>query len=54
MEPKIRDVLKHVRKKSYASDCVDLPEGGIDCSEGCNPFGYPDAVRTVLKTFDPD
>ena len=34
-------------------DHVELPEGGIDCSEGCNPYGFPPECIEVLKEFDP-
>ena len=34
---KIKKQLLENEKISYASDTIELPEGGIDCSEGCNP-----------------
>ena len=37
MKLKIRKELCEMEKNSYASDQIVLPEGGIDCSEGCNP-----------------
>ena len=41
MRLKIRKELLEQEKVSYAMDHVELPEGGIDCSEGCNPYGFP-------------
>ncbi len=28
--------------------------GGIDCSEGCNPYGYPKEIEKVLERFRPE
>jgi histidinol-phosphate aminotransferase len=50
---KIRPQLLEQEKISYAMDHIDLPEGGIDCSEGCNPYGFPPECAEVLKNFDP-
>lgn len=50
---KIKKQLLDNEKISYASDTIDLPEGGIDCSEGCNPYGFPQACADVVKNFDP-
>ena len=47
-----RQLLEH-DKVSYAMDHIELPEGGIDCSEGCNPYGFPPACADALKNFDP-
>lgn len=52
-ELKIKKQLLEKEKISYASDHIDLPEGGIDCSEGCNPYGFPPECVDVLKNFDP-
>lgn len=54
MQEKIRKELQNIRKKSYADACALLPGEGIDCSEGCSPFGYPRKLRTVFERFDPD
>ena len=35
MQLKLRPELLNLEKVSYASDHIDLPEGGIDCGEGC-------------------
>ena len=32
---------------------IELPEGGVDCSEGCNPYGFPPECAEALKQFDP-
>ena len=40
-ELKVRNILVEQDKVSYASDEIHLPEGGIDCNEGCNPYGFP-------------
>ena len=40
-------------KISYATDTIELPDGGIDCSEGCNPYGFPPECAKALKDFDP-
>ena len=50
---KIRKELLEQEKISYAMDHIELPEGGIDCSEGCNPYGFPPECADVLKHFDP-
>ena len=50
---KIKAQLLEREKISYAMDHVELPEGGIDCSEGCNPYGFPPECIEVLKEFDP-
>lgn len=47
-----RQLLEH-DKISYAMDQLELPEGGVDCSEGCNPYGFPPACADALKNFDP-
>lgn len=49
---KIKPTLLQKDKVSYASDHIDLPEGGVDCFEGCNPYGFPDAVYEAAKNFD--
>ena len=53
MEMKIRKELLEQEKISYAMDHIELPEGGVDCSEGCNPYGFPPECAEVLKRFDP-
>lgn len=50
---KIKQQLLEHEKISYASDHIDLPEGGIDCGEGCNPYGFPPACAEVFRNFDP-
>ena len=50
---KIRKELLEQEKISYAMDQIVLPEGGVDCSEGCNPYGFPPECADVLKNFDP-
>ena len=49
---KIRKQLLEQEKISYAMDHVELPDGGIDCSEGCNPYGFPPECVTALRSFD--
>ena len=51
MKLKIRKELCEMEKNSYASDQIVLPEGGIDCSEGCNPYGYPEGILQVARAF---
>lgn len=51
-ELSIREVLVEQEKISYASDEIHLPEGGIDCNEGCNPYGFPPALETAMHSFD--
>ncbi len=48
----IKPTLLAKEKVSYASDHIDLPENGVDCFEGCNPYGFPRAVRDALREFD--
>lgn len=50
---KIRKELLEHEKISYAMEHIELPKGGIDCSEGCNPYGFPPACAETLKNFDP-
>ncbi|MCQ2563914.1 MAG: histidinol-phosphate aminotransferase family protein [Mogibacterium sp.] len=50
---KIKRQLLEQEKISYAMDHVELPEGGIDCSEGCNPYGFPPECADALRNFDP-
>lgn len=50
---KLREELCELEKNSYASDHIDLPEGGVDCSEGCNPYGYPKEIEKILGEFKP-
>ena len=49
---KIRKEVCILEKESYALDVVNLPNGGIDCSEGCNPYGFPDSVLVSASEFD--
>jgi histidinol-phosphate aminotransferase len=49
---KIKKQLLLNEKISYAADTIELPEGGIDCSEGCNPYGFPPECAEVVKNFD--
>jgi len=49
---KIKKQLLEQEKISYAMDHVDLPEGGIDCSEGCNPYGFPPECEEAFRKFD--
>ena len=53
MKLKIKKQLLENEKVSYASDHIDLPEGGVDCSEGCNPYGFPKECEDVFRNFDP-
>ena len=53
MKLKIKKQLLENEKVSYASDHIDLPEGGVDCSEGCNPYGFPAECVDVFRNFDP-
>ena len=50
---KIRKELLEHEKISYAMEHIELPEGGVDCSEGCNPYGFPPECAEALKQFDP-
>lgn len=50
---KIKKQLLEQEKVSYAMDHIELPEGGIDCSEGCNPYGFPHECAEALKNMDP-
>ncbi len=52
MELKIKRQLLEKELISYASDHIDLPEGGVDCSEGCNPYGFPEKVAETYRNFD--
>lgn len=50
---KIKKQLHERELISYASDQVLLPEGTIDCGEGCNPYGFPPECADVFRNFDP-
>lgn len=52
MKLKIKKQLMEEELITYASDHIDLPENGVDCSEGCNPYGFPAKVEEVYKSFD--
>ena len=49
---KIKKQLIETEKICYAMDQVKIPSGYIDCSEGCNPFGFPSNCKEVMKNFD--
>ena len=49
---KIKKQLLEQDKVSYAMDHIVLPDGGIDCSEGCNPYGFPPECEAALRSFD--
>ena len=49
---KIKKALLEQEKISYAMDHVELPENGVDCSEGCNPYGFPAECADAVKNFD--
>ena len=53
MRLKIRKELLEKEKISYAMDHIELPEGGVDCSEGCNPYGFPPECMEAYRNFDP-
>ena len=50
---KIRKELLERKHISYAMEHIELPPGGVDCSEGCNPYGFPPECEKVLRDFDP-
>ena len=50
---KIRKELLDRKLVSYALEHIELPPGVVDCSEGCNPYGFPPECGRVLKEFDP-
>ena len=52
MQLKLRPELLNLEKVSYASDHIDLPEGGIDCGEGCTPYGFPPEMLKAAEQFD--
>ena len=52
MQLKLRKELMDLDKVSYASDHIDLPEGGIDCGEGCTPYGFPPEMLRAAENFD--
>ncbi|MBQ6314278.1 MAG: histidinol-phosphate aminotransferase family protein [Mogibacterium sp.] len=49
---KIKKQLLQQEKISYAMDHIELPEGGVDCSEGCNPYGFPEECSEIVRKFD--
>lgn len=52
MEMKIRKELLEIEDKGYATETLVMPENGVDCYEGCNPYGFPDELRQAMKDFD--
>ena len=50
---KIRKELQEHKYISYAMEHIELPPGGIDCGEGCNPYGFPKECEKVFREFDP-
>jgi histidinol-phosphate aminotransferase len=51
-ELSIRTTLVEEEKISYASEEIFLPDGGIDCNEGCNPYGFPSELLDAMRNFD--
>lgn len=51
-ELNISPTLLQEEKISYASEEIHVPEGGIDCNEGCNPYGFPPALEEAMADFD--
>ena len=51
MQLKLRDELLNLEKVSYAMDHIELPEGGVDCSEGCTPYGFPPEMLKAVETL---
>lgn len=49
---KIRRDLIEKEKHSYSLDELVLPTDGIDCGEGCNPYGFPKQIVSVIENFD--
>ena len=52
MQLKLREELLNMEKVSYAMDHIELPEGGVDCSEGCTPYGFPPEMLKAVENFD--
>lgn len=50
---KIRKELLEQNSISYAMEHIVLPEGGVDCGEGSNPYGFPPECERVFREFDP-
>ncbi|MBR0380069.1 MAG: hypothetical protein IJH62_05855, partial [Mogibacterium sp.] len=50
---KIRKELLEQEYISYAMEHIELPPGGVDCGEGCNPYGFPPECEKVFREFDP-
>ncbi|MBQ6389077.1 MAG: histidinol-phosphate aminotransferase family protein [Mogibacterium sp.] len=50
---KIKKQLLDHKKISYAMDHIVMPIDGVDCCEGCNPYGFPTECEDVLRSFDP-
>ena len=48
---KIKQQLLEHEKISYASDRIDLPEGGIDCGEGWRHFDTTPRLDKSFKGF---
>ena len=51
---KIKPRLFKNKGPDYARDVIDLPEHGMDCYEGYNPYSFPPECLTALKNFDPE
>ena len=52
MKLKLRKELLDFEAKTYASDSIDLPENGVDCFEGCNPYGFPTELYKAKDAFN--
>lgn len=49
---KIRSKLMEMEKKSYADDELPVTGDMMDCSLGCNPYGFPESIAHVMDSFD--
>lgn len=49
---KIRESLLAQEKESYADDNAKIPEGAIDCTQGCNPYGFYPTLADVVRNAE--
>jgi histidinol-phosphate aminotransferase len=46
---KIKKALLEMNSETYADDNPQFPEGAVDCTQGCNPYGNHPALLEVAK-----
>ena len=51
---KVNKIFSESDKITYASDNIEITDGSIDCTFGCNPYGCPKEVISEAQKISPD